>query len=147
MIAVSADRVRIMLDDVFTMWGGMHAVHANHARCLAHVDEVIAAFRDGTTVDDVVGKLMPVEGIGATIATGVLWAFDPAKYVPFDKKTTGYCVSKGWLRVPKLRLGYEKICRRIVEAAVGEGKPHKSIRALVGAAEDLPEDFWVSPEW
>ena len=147
MIDLTKDRVHVMLGEVFTMWGGMHGVAAHHASCLAHIDEIVAAFKSSNTADEVVSKLVHVEGIGTTIATGILWAIDAAKYVPFDKKTTGYCLTKKWMHVVNLRLGYEKVCRRIVDAAVGEGKAHETIRALVLAAEDHPEDLWVSPEW
>jgi hypothetical protein len=147
MTEMTRDRVRLMLDDVFMMWGGMHGNAAHHAECLQHVDEIAAAFRDSDTADEVLARLVQVEGIGPPIATGILWAFDPSKYVPFDKKTTGYCHYRKWMHTVNLRLGYERICRRIVDAGVGEGKDHESIRALVLAAEELPEDFWVSVEW
>jgi hypothetical protein len=147
MFEITRDRVRLMLDEVFTMWGGMHGVAAHHASCRAHIDEIVAAFKSSNTADEVVSKLVHVEGIGTTIATGIMWAFDPAKYVPFDKKTTGYCLTKKWMHTVNLRLGYEKICRRIVDAAVGEGKEHETIRALVFASGSHPQELWVSPEW
>ena len=147
MIDISRDRVRLMLDEVFTMWGAMHGSVGHHSNCLEHIDEIVASFKSSGTADEVVSKLVHVEGIGVTIATGILWAFDPAKYVPFDKKTTGYCLTMKWMHTVNLRLGYERICRRIVEAAVGEGRKHETIRALVIAAEDHPEELWVSAEW
>ena len=147
MIDITQDRVRLMLDEVFTMWGGMHGNVGHHSNCLEHVAEIVAAFRTSATADEVVSKIVQIDGIGVTIATGILWAFDPTKYVPFDKKTTGYCLTNKWMHVVNLRLGYEKICRRIVDAAVGECKGHESIRALVLAAENHPEELWVSAEW
>jgi hypothetical protein len=147
MIDITRDRVRLMLDEVFTMWGGMHGNVGHHTNCLEHLEEIVAAFLSSGTADETVAKLIQVEGIGVTIATGIMWAFDPARYVPFDKKTTGYCLTKKWMHTVNLRLGYERICRRIVEAAVGEGKEHESVRALVHFAEDHPEELWISPEW
>lgn len=42
--------------------------------------------------DSRIKALKQLHGIGATIASGLLWSFFPEECVPFDKHTMGYCL-------------------------------------------------------
>lgn len=134
-----------MLEELFTMWGGMHGVQGHHANCRAHRDEIVKAFETSNSANEVLSKLLHIEGIGLTIATGILWAVHPEKYVPFDKKTMGYCLSQKWLRSDLITSDYEKVCKKVIDASVGEGKKHPTIKNLVHTAEDTDQMLWCSP--
>jgi len=127
------------------MWGGMHGVHGHHASCRAHSAEILKAFETFASANEVLAALLHIEGIGLTIATGILWAAYPDKFVPFDKKTMGYCLSNRWLRSDLVTSDYEKVCRKVLDAAVGEGKKHPTIKNLVHAAEETDQMLWCGP--
>lgn len=134
-----------MLEELFAIWGGMHGVQGHHANCRAHSTEIVGAFETGNSANEVLAKLLHIEGIGLTIATGILWAAYPDDYVPFDKKTMGYCLSQRWLRSDLITSDYEKVCKKVVDAGVGEGKKHPTIKNLVHFAEDTDPMLWRSP--
>ena len=113
---------------------------------LAHADEIVQTFATSATANEVLGKLRHVEGIGLTIATGLLWAYDPDRFVPFDKRTTGHCLLEKWIRKDApVSADYEKTCERVIAAAVGPGKRYDTIRDLVVGADDIPKEFYCSP--
>jgi len=134
-----------MFKELFEMWGGMHGVQGHHANCRAHSDEIAQVFEARQSANEVLMGLLHVEGVGLTIATGLLWAAYPDTYVPFDKKTMGYCLSQMWLPTDLITSDYEKVCGKVLEAGVGAGKPHGTIKNLVHAAEETDRMLWCSP--
>jgi hypothetical protein len=142
---LDANELPAMLDELFTMWGGMHGAQGHHANCRAHSDEIVQAFETSASANEALSMLLHIEGIGLTIATGILWAAYPAQYVPFDKKTMGYCLRQELIRSDLITRDYEKVCRTVVDEAVGLEKDHLKIKDLVHEAEDTPEMYWCSP--
>ena len=57
----------------------------------------------------------------------------------------GYCLSNRWLRSDLITSDYEKVCEKVIGAAVGEGKKHVTIKNLAHAAESTPSMLWCSP--
>ena len=145
---INQDLVRLIIHKVFDTWGTMAFHDSNKQNCFKHIKEITSAFNGSETIDGVLSKLVQIEGIGVTLATGILWAFDPNKYVPVDKKTTGFCAERCLLKWGNnLRLGYERACRHIVNEVIGEGKRWITIRAMVLRAEKTDPDLWIEPEW
>lgn len=142
---LDTNKLPAMLDELFTMWGGMHGAQGHHANCRTHSDEIVQAFETSASPNEVLSKLVHVEGIGLTIATGILWAAYPDQYVPFDKKTMGYCLRRELVRSDRITSDFEKVCKKVVADAVGDGKKHHTIKDLVHDAEDTPEMFWCPP--
>jgi len=134
-----------MREELFTMWGGMHGVQAHHANCRARRNEIAEAFETSSSTNEVLSKLLHIEGVGLTIATGLLWAAHPERCVPFDQKTMGYCLRRGVLRSDRITGDYERACKKLVHIEVGDGKKHATIKDLVHFAENTPADFWCSP--
>jgi hypothetical protein len=142
---LDANTLPAMLEELFTMWGGMHAVQEHDANCRAHADEIVETFKTSSTDNEVLSKLLHIEGIGLTIATGILWSAYPERCVPFGKKTMGYCLSRKILRSDAITRDYEKVCKTVIDAEVGEGKEHAKIKDLVHFVESTPVDFWRPP--
>ena len=135
-----------MLDELFSMWARMHGAASHKAACQDHSDEIVAAFIESDSANEVLRKLRHIDGVGLTIATGILWASDPGRYVPFDKRTTGLCLREKWIRSDAIvSADYEKTCARVVAAAVGEGKRFRSIQELVVGADDIEDWLMCSP--
>lgn len=123
----------------------MHSA-AHKASCEDHGKEIVAAFTESSGANEVLRKLQHIEGVGLTIATGLLWVFDPDRYVPFDRRTTELCLQHGWIRKDAvISADYEKTCERVETAAVGEGKRFATIQDLVVGADDIDRDCWCSP--
>jgi hypothetical protein len=142
---LDANELPAMLDELFTMWGGMHGAQGHHANCRAHSDEIVQAFETSASANEALSLLLHIEGIGLSFATGILWAAYPDQYVPLDKKTMGYCLREQIVRSDRITSDYEKVCRKVVDAVVGSGKDHPTIKDLVHDAEATPEMFWCPP--
>lgn len=107
---------RLFLD----LWPAMPYCNINHQLCLSQSDKIESRFGEhGKDFDKLLQSLIKINGIGLTIASGLIWSVYRNEAVPFDKYTMAHALSKGILRSAIISTGrYTKACQKIVEYCI-----------------------------
>lgn len=75
------------------LWPAMHAAAAHRDRCLANLGNINALFaRHQGNPDALLVALVGLDGIGPTIASGLIYSSNRTTMVPFDRFTMGYAL-------------------------------------------------------
>lgn len=128
-------QVKAKIDYLFTQfWPVMEGVTVRYGDCLRQRASILAIVNNRTlSHDDRLFQLDHLDGIGPTIASGILWSFFPDECVPFDKHTMGYC-AVDWKVVTSNRITdgtYANKCATIVGRLHQHRPPFNSIDDLV----------------
>ena len=107
------NNIRLLFDD---LWPAMHASSSHKQHCISILPRIESCFRKwGKNYDSLLDGLSSLEGIGLTIASGLIWSTKPREAVPFDKFTMTYALTEGILRNEYISGGhYADACQKIV---------------------------------
>lgn len=103
------------------LWPGMHASASHRDHCLRILPQLESCFKKwGDDLDNLLDCLAGLDGIGLTIASGLIWSVYPATAVPFDKWTMSYALKEDILVKLQISHGnYTKACRKVTEHCYG----------------------------
>ena len=98
------------------LWPAMHASSLHKQHCISILPRIESCFRKwGDNYDSLLDGLSSLDGIGLTIASGLIWSADPFEAVPFDKFTMTYALKEGILRNEHISGGhFVEACQKIV---------------------------------
>jgi hypothetical protein len=94
----------------------MHGSEMHKQVCLAQFSRIERCFKKWPgNLDQLLNGLDALEGIGLTIASGLIWCAYPERAVPFDKYTMTYALTEGILVTNVLSNGkYQAACKKIL---------------------------------
>lgn len=98
------------------LWPGMRVSTSHRDHCLKILPQLESYFKKwGSDLDSLLDCLASLDGIGLTIASGLIWSVYPGTAVPFDKWTMSYALGERILTTPQISKGnYTKACRKII---------------------------------
>lgn len=77
------------------LWPAMEYVKEHKATCIKEIKAINNYFLKYKDDHDLLLKsLCSIEGIGLTIASGLIWAYYPTNRVPFDKYTLTFAIER-----------------------------------------------------
>lgn len=99
----------------------MHASSLHKQHCISSLPRIESCFKKwGGNYDSLLDGLSSLDGIGLTIASGLIWSTDPLEAVPFDKFTMTYALTERILRNEYISGGhYADACQKIVSYCAG----------------------------
>jgi hypothetical protein len=110
----------IYLNDIHRLfddlWPAMHASTSHKHHCINSLFRIENCFKKwGNNYNFLLDGLSSLDGIGLTIASGLIWSTDPVAAVPFDKFTMTYALTERILRNEHISGGhYATACQKIV---------------------------------
>lgn len=120
-------------------WPVMKGVSERYVDCLRQLPAIVGIINNTALTHDArLAQLDELNGIGPTIASGLLWSFFPGECVPFDKHTMGYCTID-WkvIRSHTITDGtYATKCAAIVAELGNHSPPFETVDDLVRFAAD-----------
>jgi hypothetical protein len=98
------------------LWPAMHASNSHKQHCINILPYIESCFRKwGDNYDFLLDGLSSLDGIGLTIASGLIWSTDRLEAVPFDKFTMTYALTERILRNEHISGGrYADACQKIL---------------------------------
>jgi len=120
----------------------------NRANCIRQYNLIEKQFiKHKLDFNTLLQELVKYEGIGVTIATGLIWTAYKSKVVPFDKYTTTWSLEKGYIKTNKISNDYKKICGTILKELKSRRKKI-TVEEFVRESLEKTQDFeWsISPE-
>lgn len=121
-------------------WPTMEGRVAHRARCLELARDLTDEFaRHGNDYDTLLRVLNGYPGIGPTLASGLIYAYDctlevPIGAVPFDRYTMGHAIALRIVGSPCITgSGYLRACKSVVRYVRKEGLPN--VEAFVRQAD------------
>jgi hypothetical protein len=104
------------IDDLFEdLWPGMLYVHDHKMKTLNSLKGIQKYFSRFKNHDELLYHLATLEGIGITIASGLIWSANQRTRVPFDKYTLTYALKLGILKTCKITGNYVNASKKIKE--------------------------------
>jgi len=110
---IYSNDIHRLFDD---LWPAMHASSLHKQHCISNLSRIESCFRKwGNNYNFLLDGLSSLDGIGLTIASGLVWSTDPLEAVPFDKFTMTYALTERILRNEHISGGhYADACQKIV---------------------------------
>lgn len=106
------------------LWSGMDFCEEHRQNCLSQYPLIEKQFiKHKLDFDTLLDELIKYEGIGITIASGLIWKAYPGSAVPFDKWTTTWCVVKKYIRSANISDDYKSISKQIIKQLKARRKP------------------------
>ncbi len=106
------------------LWSGMDYVQEHRQNCLNLYPQIEKQFiKHRLDFNALLEELIKYDGIGITIATGLIWKAYPGSAVPFDKWTTTWCVVKKYIRSANISDDYKAISKQIIKELKSRKKP------------------------
>ena len=142
---------RSHLDLLFDeLWPEMPFFAENKANCIDKFEAIEKCFRKFKDIDDnaLLESLCALDGIGVTIASGLIWTVDQEARVPLDRFTYTYALFNEWIPGLKLKGNYVKFSEKICAACKAK---NMSIEAFVREAREklkqksIPEVSMMEP--
>ncbi len=128
------------------VWPAMEGCAVNKKRCIAHAKDIVDAINNHLAdADKMLPCLIEIEGIGVTIGTGIIHAFYPEEFVPFDKYTTGYAIGKRIIGGKDVSKNFTKYSQKVVSYINDKREDIESILEFVREAGSNTA-FPISPE-
>ena len=100
----------MLFDD---LWPAMNYAQEHKKNCLDKILSIQTCFKKfGTNHNTLLNNLTTIDGIGLTIASGLIWAAFPENRVPFDKYTLTYALTvetvfgQGIIKTHKISTNY-----------------------------------------
>lgn len=109
------------------LWQNMHdnQGHRRHCTSDAIFNQIHACFKKyGKDFNGLLDCLSALDGIGLTLASGLIWSVYEDEAVPFDKYTMCYSINeeRGILKTMKISGGkYEDACKKVLAYMNREG--------------------------
>lgn len=115
---IQIDDVRYLFDE---LWPMMHGSELHKQNCIAHFKQVESCFRKWEgDFDSLLRGLDSIDGIGLTIASGLIWSVYPDEAVPFDKYTMTYALTVEILATNNISDDkYAAACKKVVAYCEG----------------------------
>ena len=98
------------------LWPIMPYVQEHKKNCLAQfksIENYFAKYPLNENHDELLNGLNSLDGIGITIASGLIWSANRKTRVPFDKYTLTYSLNEKIIRTEKISDKYIKVCEKI----------------------------------
>ena len=96
------------------LWPGMLYIHDHKTNCVSNLHIIQNVFKKFDSDHNLLlNNLCLLDGIGLTIASGLIWSVYPNKRVPFDKYTLTYALQHKLIRTEKISENYVKCCDSI----------------------------------
>lgn len=130
------------------LWPTMEYCHDHRENCLRIYPLIERQFlKHKLDFDSLLFELEKYDGIGITIATGLIWVAYPGRAVPFDKYTTTWSLQKGYIKTQKVSGNYKNICYQVIKHLKARRKA-LTVEEFVREAWDKAEELeWkISPE-
>jgi endonuclease III-like uncharacterized protein len=96
------------------LWPGMLYIQVHRATCvhnLKTINNCFSKFKHDHNL--LINSLCSLDGIGLTIASGLIWTAFPRTRVPFDKYTLTYALDKRILRTELISTDYIRASEKI----------------------------------
>lgn len=96
------------------LWPAMPFAEEHRLTCLKHltlIDKLFLKYNDSH--NELIQALIKIDGIGATIASGLIWSVYPSKRVPFDKFTLTYALKLKLIKSEVVTKNYVQCCKSI----------------------------------
>ncbi len=133
---VTEKKIVYLFDEV---WQTMEYCHDRRADCLRQYSLIHKQFvKHKLNFNSFLHALLQYDGIGITIATGLIWVAYPGRAVPFDKYTTTWCLQKGYIKTPKVSSNYKKICADVIAKLKAQRKTM--------TVEEFVREAWIEAE-
>jgi hypothetical protein len=115
---INISNIRTLFDD---LWPMMHASESHKQNCIAHFSQIQKCFNKwNDDFDALLNGLDAIDGIGVTIASGLIWSVFPDEAVPFDKFTMTYALTEKILSTNSISDGrYNTACEKVVAYCQG----------------------------
>ena len=98
------------------LWPAMPFAEEHRLTCLNHltlINKLFLKYEDSH--DELIQELIKIDGIGATIASGLIWSVYPITRVPFDKYTLSYALKLNLIKSEVVTKNYVKYCKVICD--------------------------------
>jgi hypothetical protein len=98
------------------LWPAMTLASGHKATCiekLSAINNCFIKFKDDH--DKLLASLSSLDGIGLTIASGLIWSYYPHNRVPFDKYTVTYAIDLKIIPSENISSNYTKYSEKIKE--------------------------------
>lgn len=126
----------IYLFDV--VWPAMEYCAENRKNCLSLFPLIEKQFiKHKLDFDSLLVELVKYDGIGITIATGLIWVSYKGRAVPFDKYTTTWALQKKYIKTNRISDDYKSICKKIITELKGRKTPIKVLDFIREAMEEV----------
>ena len=123
------------------LWSAMEYCAENRERCLRQFPLIEKQFiKHKLDFNTLLQELIKYDGIGITIATGLIWSAYPGRAVPFDKYTTTWSLQKKYIKTNRISDDYKTICSKIIKELKARRRPitvHDFVREARVEVEDL----------
>ncbi|TGE13863.1 hypothetical protein [Hymenobacter elongatus] len=98
------------------LWPMMHGSESHKQNCVVRFSQIEKCFKKwDNNFDSLLNGLNGIEGIGLTIASGLIWSVYQDEAVPFDKYTMTYALKEGVLVTNSISNGrYTDACEKII---------------------------------
>lgn len=112
-MSITTTDVNYLFDE---LWPMMHGSPHHKQNCIAQFSAVSAYFKKhGKNFDELLNSLDSLDGIGLTVASGLIWSAYRHEAVPFDKYTMTYALYEGVLRTHRISAGkYSKCSKEVI---------------------------------
>lgn len=104
------------------LWPMMLYAHDHKRNCIAQfkaIENYFVKYPQNTDHNILLNSLRTLDGIGITIASGLIWSAHRIERVPFDKYTLTYSLEKRILQTDKISNDYIGACERVKEYCDG----------------------------
>ncbi|WP_430412943.1 hypothetical protein [Kordia sp.] len=136
------------------LWPVMPYAQEHKRNCLAQIKPIenyFAKYPLNENHNELLNGLDSLDGIGLTIASGLIWSANRKTRVPFDKYTTTYALELKLIRTEKISTDYIGICEIIKEHCEGmefeDGSEYQIedfVRDAMTEMED--KDYLIEPK-
>lgn len=108
---ITTSHIEQLFDD---LWPLMPYASKHKLNCLNQIVAIQNYFnKSSSNHDTLLNNLCSLDGIGLTIASGLIWSVFPENRVPFDKYTLAYALKKEIIRTEKISKYYTQYSEKI----------------------------------
>lgn len=132
---ITEKKIVYLFDEV---WPAMEYCAENRNNCLSLFPLIEKQFlKHKLDFDSLLEELIKYDGIGITIATGLIWVSYQGRAVPFDKYTTNWALQKKYIKTNRVSDNYKSICKKIITELKGRRKPIKVFDFIREARQEV----------
>jgi hypothetical protein len=146
---ISKAKINYLFEEIWPEMDG-RVIHQHN--CIKSYDKIERIFvNHKLNFNDLLRALVELNGIGLTIATGLIWCSYPNRAIPFDKYTLSFCIKYQWINSNCISKDYSSVCKKVLkgikEYQFDDGSPYRVIDMVREAMDEMKYSEWlVKPE-
>lgn len=142
---ISEKRIIYLFDN---LWPHLENCIQHRETCMQLYPKIQFQFIENChSFDSLLYSLMKYDGIGISIATGLIWTAYPNRAVPFDRYTTSWCLHKKYIQSNNISENYSNVCSKVIKALKVRKKPITVEELFREAFKRSHELIWsIEPE-